>query len=289
MATKVDVYQIVTDQMITALEEGTVPWQRPWSASGGMPRNLKTGKPYRGVNVVILACAGHASPYWCTYKQAKAMGGQVRKGEKSTVIVFWKFLDSVDKETGKKRTVPLLRYYRVFNVSQCEGLEGRLPDDETADDSTPEVDPIDAADAIVDGWSDSPAILTDQSAAWYRPSTDEVGMPDRQSFTGSGEYYSTLFHELTHSTGHKDRLAREGLTSGVAAFGSQTYSKEELVAEMGAAFMCSLAGIEGVFDNSAAYVCSWIKKLKSDPKLIVQAGGQAQKAVDMITGTTFEK
>ena len=272
------IYERITDQIISKLEAGTIPWQKPWNG-GGMPKNLVSKKTYRGMNVFLLSCSSYSSPFWLTYKQAQDKGGQVRKGEKGTTVIFWKFLEK--KETDetddkKSKSVPMLKTYTVFNAEQCDGL--KLPE---SDKKPLDFHPIRECEKIVHGYQ-GPEIKHEEPRAFYRPSTDMVNMPKAETFRSNEEYYSTLFHELAHSTGHDSRLARD---IGHSQFGSATYSKEELVAEMSSAMLCGIAGIENrTIDNSAAYIQSWLKVLKSDKKLLVSAGGQAQKACDMIAG-----
>jgi len=273
------VYGVVTDRIVSLLERGTVPWHQPWR--GGPPVNLVSRKRYRGINPLILVSTGFAFPFWLTYKQAQELGGNVRKGERSTPIVFFKDwrISETDRETGEKRarTLPVLRYYNVFNVAQCEGIE--VPEIERG-----EIQPIDACERIARDMPNAPAIRTGEARAWYAPALDTVNMPARELFeTGEG-YYATLFHELTHSTGHKSRLDRDSIGKR-AAFGSADYSREELIAEMGAAFLCGHAGIEtATIENAAAYIAGWLAKLRGDSKLVVQAASAAQRAADYILG-----
>ena len=289
---KRDVYQIVTDKIITLLESGTIPWKKPWrGGAAAMPKNAVSKKPYRGVNVWLLTMTadamGYNSAYWLTYKQAKDLGGNVRKGEKSSLVVFWKFLDiqKIDKETGEKYTdqVPFLRYYNVFNADQCDDV--KVPVEETTTEPDLVFEPIQACENIVEHMPNRPEIVHDNvSRAYYRPSADLVHMPNKEKFTGIEEYYSTLFHELTHSTSHETRLNRKDNTR-IAAFGDADYSKEELVAEMGAAYLCGMSDIEtAIIENTVAYIQNWLKALRNDKKLVVHAAGQAQKAADYILG-----
>ena len=270
------VYSIVTEQILKQLESGVAPWHRPWTTQ--MPKNLVSGRGYRGINVFLLASNGYGSPYWLTYKQATERGGHVRKGEHGARVVFWKIgtreTQEPDGDTIERKSI-LLRYYTVFNVEQCEGI--------TAPDSTRTVNPIEECERIVQAMPNPPAMEQD-GRAWYRPSTDTVGMPSRNAFNSSEEYYTTLFHELTHSTGHAKRVGRDGIEK-LNTFGSESYSKEELIAEMGAAMLCGVAGIERrTLSNSAAYLKSWIDVLKSDARMVVSAASQAQKAADFIQG-----
>lgn len=286
------VYEIVTERILEKLEQGTIPWQRPWSG-GGCPKNLVSGKEYRGVNVLLLGSQDFTSPYWVSYKQAKQLGGTVRKGERSTPCIFWKFLardteNPVTGETKKTKQIPLVRYYSVFNVEQCDGITHKRLEAKTEEPAP--FNPIEAAEAIVSGYPDPPTIAHDGGAsAYYRPRTDTIHLPERETFNSEGAYYATIFHEMTHSSGHESRLARPGVGNSIR-HASHEYSQEELVAEMGAAFLLAEARIDSdsLTDNSAAYVASWLKALKADPKLVVLAGAQAQRAVDHITGREFE-
>ncbi len=283
---KKDVYEIVTDRIIALLEQGVVPWQKPWSVpgGGGFHRNLVSKKPYRGINVWLLLGSGYATPWWVTYKQAKTLGGQVRKGERGTPVVFWRILEKETGQTNEKGEpivdkIPLLRYYTVFNVEQCDGLEDRIPE---AAKPSADFTPIEVCGRVVDGWEEKPEIKFGGSHAFYIAGTDYIGCPKPEHFKTSEAFYSTLFHELSHSTGHKDRLNRKSLVEH-DGFGGNNYSQEELVAELGASCLCGFCGIENVvIDNSAAYIKNWLAKLKDDRKLLVYAAAQAQKAADLI-------
>lgn len=276
-----DIAQEITDRLVAALDEGIIPWERPWSVGASAPRNLD-GRLYRGINVWLLASAPYASPFWGTFRQIKSKGGSVRKGERGTAVVFWKFIDGKDKETGEKVRIPLLRHYVVFNVEQTDGLDLSAF---TVDAPTKSFDPIARAEEIVSGWSGCPPILYGGDRACYAPTLDVVRMPARESFRDEPSFYSTLFHELTHATGHESRLAR---TFG-ESFGTETYAREELVAEFGASMLSGHAGfVERTIESSKAYVQSWAAKLRSDKRLAISAAAAAQKAVDLILGTTFE-
>jgi antirestriction protein ArdC len=275
-------YEVVTESIIKQLESGVAPWRKPWRTE--MPANLVSKKEYRGINVFLLAFQGYGSRYWLTYRQAQSLGGTVSKGQHGSKVVFWKFDEyrkenSETGETGNRKSI-LLRYYTVFNLEQCEGIKSPEP--------LPAIHPIERCESIVEQMPNRPSLERD-SKACYRPSTDTVGMPARSAFHSAEEYYSTFFHELTHSTGHPSRVGREGIMAH-NPFGSEDYSKEELVAEMGAAMLCGVAGIESrTLDNSASYLQSWINRLRSDSRLIVSAASQAQKAADYIlSGTAAE-
>lgn len=292
-AEKFDAYQVVTDQIIALLEAGTAPWRKPWAATGGMPVSLSTGKLYRGVNPFLLQMSamtnGYSSPFWGTYKAIAEKGGQVRKGEKSTVVVFWKTYPDkteTDPVTGKPKTRFVLRAFRVFNAEQADGLPAEFFP--APADIVP-VDQIESCQAVADRYlaNGGPAVTHAGERACYSPTTDDLTMPPRDLFTGGEEYYSTLFHELGHSTGHSSRLNRPELQT-FAHFGDRNYSREELVAEMTSAFLAGATGISpAVVDNSAAYLASWVRVLKGDNKLVIGAAGQAQKAADLIQGISW--
>ena len=293
---KPNIYKIVTERIIASLRDGIIPWEKPWQAlhfSGSpFPRNFRTGKPYRGVNVFLLWASPYSYPFWLTFKQAKELNGSVRKGEKGRQIVFYKQLRDPRKNANardeEKEQAPfVLCYYTVFNVEQCDGLTLPEIEEPTAKGETRTDE---NCESIVTGWANRPALhLTSETdhGAYYRPGTDSVHMPARSRFVDAPHYYSTLFHELVHSTGHERRLNR----AFGAHFGDELYSKEELVAEMGAAYLCTIAGIanEHTDRNTTAYIQSWITRLEEDDRLIVQAAANAQKAVDLIVGLTFEE
>jgi len=245
-----------------------------------MPRNLVTKKPYRGINVFLLLAMSYESPFWLTFRQAVQLGGTVRKGEKACPVVFWKPMTIEDAESGTERVVPLLRCYHVFNTAQCDGI-GDTP---SVAMSAPEPGILYAKlDAIVAGMPAPPEIKHGFVCAHYSPSDDVVGMPSRERFDTKEAYYSTLFHELIHSTGHERRLNRP--LTFISGYGRDPYCKEELIAEMGAAFLCAHAEIvEETMRNSAAYIDGWLKQLRKDKTLVVQAAAQAQKAADFILG-----
>jgi antirestriction protein ArdC len=276
---RVDTYQLVTDRIIEQLERGVAPWRKPWS--GGLaPQNLASGHEYRGINVFVLGCCTpYGSPFWVTFKQAKALGGSVKKGEKGWPIVFWSWKER-DRADGTKERYGILRRFTVFNAqAQCEGIE--VPE---ICEQDPSWDPIEAAEEIVSGYKNGPVVEVGGFGAVYSPINDRVTMPREECFESAEEYYCTLFHELGHSSGHRDRLAREGVTN-LCSFGSHEYGKEELVAEMTAAYLCGEAGIvQTTMENSAAYIGGWLAKLRNDKRLVVQAAAQAQKAADWILG-----
>ena len=274
---KAQICEQITERIETLLATGVVPWHKPWKASTGLPRNLVTNQPYRGINVFLLMSMSYESPHWLTFRQAIQLGGSVKKGEKACPIVFWKQTTIEDKETEKQRKIPMLRLYYVFNIAQCEGLKAS---------PAAEVVPLITTSAaeIVAGMPQPPIIKHGMTRAYYSPSDDTVGMPERKRFETEDAYHATLFHELVHSTGHASRLKRASIMER-NGFGSMPYCKEELVAELGSAFLCGYAEIiDRTIDNSAAYIEGWLDSLKDDPTLIVYAAAQAQKAADFILG-----
>lgn len=255
-----------------------------------MPKSVSTGKNYRGINVFLLAITswaqGYESDYWATFNQISKQQGNVRKGEKSTLVVFWKQAATTDKESGEEITIPVLRHYNVFNAEQCEGLVA--PDQVAIEMPVEPFIPIEEAARIVDGYPNPPTIEQGGGSASYLPRLDRVKIAQPECFETRESYYATLFHELAHSSGHSSRLAR-GLDENLAPFGSPDYSKEELVAEMGSAFLCAASGISPpTIEQSAAYIDGWRKKLTNDKKLVVQAAGQGQRAADHILSVTFD-
>ena len=270
----IDVYQMVTDRIIEQLEKGVIPWRKPWRGNPAM--NYVTRKPYRGVNPMILPHSGE----YLSFLQAKELGGCVKKGEKGSIVVFFKPLEVEDNQTGEKKNIPFLKYSTVFHLSQIEGIPTKLPPFVLSD-----VQPIEAAKKVIDGYTARSGVcfnhVIGNDRAYYQPSTDTITLPEIGQFTSANDYYSVTFHEAAHSTGHKTRLNRN---IGTSTFGSQKYSEEELVAEIAAAMLMNETGIEisGTFENSAGYIKSWLTKLRDDKKMIMTASSAAQKAADLI-------
>lgn len=282
-----NVFETVTEQILSHLDKGIIPWRKPWTSKIRLPLNLVTGKKYRGINIWLLLASSYASPYWLTFNQAKTLGGTIKKGEKSSIVVFWNFkeVEEVNKDTGEleKKNIPFLKYYRVFNVLQCEGITYHDQPEES------HLDPIAEAEAIIEGYKGRPEIKHGFTKACYNPIEDVVKMPNKSAFVNPAGFYNVLFHEEIHGTGHSTRLNRETLTTP-APFGSKNYAREELVAEMGAAYLCGISGIaHATIENSAAYIQGWRDSISKDSKLVVLAAAQAQKAVNYITGKQEEE
>lgn len=296
---KIDPYEVVTEKIIALLEQGTAPWHQPWDNKGPaagvpFPMSMSSRRPYRGINIWLLAAAamehGYRSPWWGTYKQITERGGQVRKGEKSELVILWKPFTVVDKETGKEEKRSMLRTFRVFNAEQADGLDDLIPApaDEPADDEARDIEQIEACEAALAAYYlTGPGLAFRGDVAYYSPSEDRVQIPDRDQFHSASAFYGTWFHETVHSTGHADRLDREGIANLPAGhrFGDALYSKEELVAEMGAAFLAGRTGIAAdTLPASASYLAHWVEVLRGDKRLVIAAAAQAQRAVDLILG-----
>ena len=293
---KRDIYQEVTDRVIRKLEEGTAPWRCEWNRYGAA-RNVVSGTVYSGINFFMLNFfPSFPVPYYLTYKQAQEMGGQVRKGAKSEKVYFFKRLykdqdgrkvsDEVANElrgTGELTAIPYLKVFSIFNVQDVEGIDFDIPELAVHDH------PLDErCEQLIGKVANPPQFVTeDVNGAWYEPRRDVINLPPLGAFSSPEAYYSTLFHELTHSTGHATRLNRETI-AGKIDRKSAGYAREELTAEMGAAFLRGHAGINlpEVFDNSAAYIADWLKHLRNDKELVFSAAAQAQKAVDYLLGVS---
>ena len=271
---KESLYEIITNRIIDELESGIIPWRKPWIASG-QAISRSTSKPYSLLNQMLLGRGGE----YVTFKQVQDEGGRIKKGEKASMVVFWKWIEQEDEEIKEKKKIPYLRYFNVFHIDQCEGIKAKH-----AEPLPQAVEPDAAAEAIIADYlkrSGVKLIHEEGNRAFYRPSSDSVTLPLVDQFKNTAEYYGTAFHELTHSTGHESRLNR---LHTVAAFGSEDYSKEELIAEIGAAALVNHAGLETVdsFKNNAAYIQNWLQALRNDKRFIVSAAGKAEKAVNMI-------
>lgn len=269
---------MITERILAKMEQGQIPWRKPWAGSKGAVSHI-TGKPYSLLNQILLDFGGE----YITYKQAQAEGGQVKKGAKGIPVVFWKQYEKKDEETGEIEYIPVLRYYTVFNINDVDGIEPKH------EPETPvkHANPVDYAEQIIKYYQTRENITIHReepsSRAFYRPATDEITVPRMEQFADTAEYYSVVFHEMTHSTGAANRLNRK--FGKKYSFGADdNYSKEELVAEIGAASLvnhCNLETDES-FTNSAAYIQGWSKALKEDTTLIIAAAGKAEKAYQFV-------
>ena len=279
-----DIYTEVTNRIVAALEQGTPPWVCPWRQGSALPNNLATGKAYRGVNVLILAVEAMSRNFtdnrWLTFRQANTLGARVRQGEHGTAIVFYRMheindtTDGFEELSGEVRKIPLLKTYVVFNADQLNGLPDRfvLP-------PLQPWQPLDVAEQLIT--QTDALICHGGNQAFYRPSSDTIQLPPMSSFAHADDYYATALHELTHWTGHSTRLNR----LSVQRQGVDAYAFEELVAEIGAAFLCAHCGLDGVVEH-ASYIATWLDALRRDKRLIFVAAGAAQKAADLVRGTT---
>jgi antirestriction protein ArdC len=329
---KFDIYQVVTDTVLDALDKDIMPWRKPWVARNGrggdvvaMHQNLVSKRRYTGINPFLLEITaltrGYSSPYWLTYNQLKKKKGELLPGQAGnaggpgpTLVIFWKVstfepkpgnrctrchqgklnarrvCDKCKKEAPKRASSFTLRYYNVWNIEQTT-LDAPAPAEPVEDEpEEPQVDPIAAADAILRDMPTPPRVNYGGNRAFYQPAFDRIGMPERNQFKSSESFYSTLFHEHVHATGHEDRVNRKDAFGH--SFGSPEYAREELIAEMGAAMLCAIAGVENEIDQSVSYIRNWMSKadyeaaLKNDKKLVVFAAARAQKAADYILGET---
>ncbi len=294
MKSRKQAYERIADRVIECLDKGSIPWRKSWTSPNGMHRNAISGRPYRGTNILSVAITsmaeGYGSPLWLTYKQAKAAGGNIVKGQHGTPVVFWKPGNKYSKrnpETGETedRTGLLCIGYTVFNIEQTEGV--KLPARETEKPAAREHEPIDAIDRIMFAYvnaGEGPTCIHSNSfEAYYKPSKDWIMCPAPARFESPEAYYATLAHEAGHSTGHGSRLARPGVTDPTA-FGTHQYGCEELVAEMTSCMLLGIAGVETeqTVSNAGAYLRGWIETIKEDPKIIMSAAQRAQKAADLI-------
>jgi antirestriction protein ArdC len=286
-----EIYQKVTDKILECLEAGDMKWVQNWSGTG-LPKNFVSKKMYRGINVLMLMMhmqsGGFKQPFYLTFKQAQTLKGSVKKGSKGTMVVYFKTFKvcgtcrKVAKECAcpqaqqKHHDVPMMRYYHLFNIEQTEGIE--IPEQQKID-----FKPIEACESIAKAYlPELAAFVQEGQQAFYRPGTDVLTMPKKEDFKSEEDYYCVLFHELTHSTGHKKRLDRPGVVDA-SIFGTATYSKEEVIAELGSSFLCGYVGIDkNLLENNAAYIQHWIKNMREDNKFIFKAASEAQKAADLI-------
>lgn len=283
-------YEIITNKILDAMKNGTCPWHKPWhSQSGNDYRSFASGKPYSFLNSMLLMVQGKDAGEFLTLKQCNALGGKIKKGSKSALVCFF---SNVEKEyikddgtTGKER-FPVLKWYLVFHTNDCEGIDPKRVNELPLINE--DIEPIEAGEKILHDYlhiKEAPKFRDNGNEAWYSPSMDEICVPNINRYDNPAEYYSTAFHEAVHSTGHQSRLNRKMATLRAAARGTE-YSREELVAEIGSAYLCHTAGIEdkAAFNNSVAYLQGWMKHLANNPKDFVVAAGRAEKAARYILG-----
>jgi len=278
------VHDIVLEKILQQLEKGEIPWKKGWIEAP--PINYVTRNPYTGINVLLLSKGGE----YLTFRQIQQLGGRIKKGAKAEIVVFFKpytkIVEEEDPETGEvienEKELLVLRYYHVFHLSDIEGIPSKL--------KKVEHNPLQEAEKIIAGYKDAPKITHDDpNEAYYNAAKDLINVPEKGLFYDIYEYYSTLFHEIIHSTGHPKRLGRFKEDEG-DIFGSETYSLEELVAEIGAAMLCQHAKIvEKTIKNNTAYIQAWLKQLQNNKHWIFTAAGRAQRAVDYVLGIKPEE
>ena len=274
---KTNVYQKVTNLILNQLRHGKIPWRKSWQSL--QPMNFISKNAYQGINYLILSCHDFASPYFLTFNQAKQKGGTILKGSKGLPVVFWKLLEGIQENTKgelKNSHIPFIKNSTVFNLTQTDLYK---------EDEPQQLEERPGAEDLLNSLSFIPPIKNNLERAFYSPTLDYISVPPLKQFSGVNEYYSTLFHEVIHSTGHSTRLNRF-LPSDYK--GSESYSFEELVAEIGSAFLCSMCGIDNTLNNSTAYIQAWLSRLQDDEKLIIKASTQAKNAVNFLLNKSAE-
>jgi antirestriction protein ArdC len=271
---------IVNEKLQAALAAGVVPWKKPWRVRGIRNQNLVTGHEYRGINAVLTALSGFASPYWLTFKQCAARGGKVKQGEHGTIVTFWTFLESKTEKAkdGKPKKFPFLRYYTIFNVLQCEGIEAPSAAEDINTGYRPEGDAQDIMMAYLE--REKIRLFRGGNRAFYNMVEDSIALPDPEQFAGAEGYWNTAFHEAAHSTGVEPRLKRDTLLDRT----EKNRAREELVAEIAACYLCNESGVEPDFGNSAAYIANWSNAVGEDPMLFITAASRAEAAAEYVLG-----
>ncbi len=290
--TRRDLYQEVTDKIIRLIEQGVASWRRTWSTYG-LARNYATGHIYTGINLILMNNTSHSIPYFMTFNQVQERGGKIRKGAKAEMVIYFNvyYKDGNDQTLSREQArtssdhgeeiqiLKFIKYYNVFNIADIEGIDSEISEIELKPNEK-----IAVCECIIDQMPNRPEVrILEGNRAFYSPTYDFVTTPPIRQFESSGAFYATFFHELIHSTGHSSRLAREEVMNP-QVYGTKPYGREELVAEMGASFLCSTAQIDydDIMENNAAYLAGWIGILKEDNKIIFKAAAEAQKAADFI-------
>lgn len=289
-----DIYQMVSDTIIRQIETGIPPWKKPVltvrfedGTTFNRPCNFVTKRPYEGINTFLLSCTPHSVPMFLTFNQVQNLKASIKKGSKGYIVVFWNkdtYTETDTEGNEKTKTRYFLKYHKVFNIEDTT-IDYQKYVARESEKPKREAVKIEACEAIIRGYKDAPAVFSTDKDMCYFPKSDKIGIPPFTRFKKGVEYYHVLFHEMIHSTGHRSRLNREGIEA-YTGFGSASYSKEELIAELGAAFLNKLTGIEtpDLVTNSAAYIEGWLRPLKNDKKFFFEACANAAKAVDHITG-----
>lgn len=294
MSSTTETYEKITASLLSLIEKGDLlPWQKSWKGTDEFARSMATGKLYRGMNRWVLTLTAQAngwSPWFGTYKQIEALGGQVRKGEKSSLAILWKPMETIDKATGLPKKFMFLKMFAIFSASQADNLPEKFYAKPDPADVTAEVN--ETAQHVFDAYVSAQGIPVGYGGnrAFYSPAQDRIQLPLREAFAGTEEFYGTAFHEAAHSTGHKSRLNRDELND-MKAFGDHAYSREELVAELTSSLVLGTLGLDkpAVTENQAAYLKGWMSKIASDPQAFVWAAGKAEHAADMVLGITTTK
>lgn len=291
---KVDLYQQVTNRIITHLEKGEIPWRKTWSGYG-LARNLATNHIYTGINMILMNCLPYPIPYYMTFKQVQEKGGRIKQGAKAELVFYFNILfkDKADNTISKEqasilerqgaevKVLKYLKYYNVFNIKDIEGIEYASPDI-----TLNPHEKLERCENIILNMPNAPEMIhQDLSQAYYNKVHDFVNMPEIGQFQSPEEYYVTFFHELAHATGHQKRVNRPGITEA-EKFGDKKYSEEELIAEMAASFLSAQVSIDydPIIENTAAYLQGWLKVLKEDKMFIFKVAAEAQKAADYVLG-----
>ena len=285
MSNNAETYERITNQIVSLIDsDGLLPWQKPWNGTAEFARSMSSGKLYNGINRWVLTLTAQAngwSPWFGTYKQITELGGQVRKGEKSSTAILWKPVKKV--VDGVEDSFLILRTFNVFSASQADGLPEKFYAKPEGNDFELDLD----AQGVFDAYTEAYGIPVSYGGgqAFYQPKADSITLPLVETFKGSAEFHATAFHEAAHSTGHASRLNRPGVVD-FDHFGSHNYSREELVAELGSALVLGALGLDNpkLIENQAAYLKSWKSALKDDPQAIVWAAGRAEKAANLILG-----
>ena len=275
-----NIYQKITDMIIEKLQKGTIPWAKTWRSS--YPKNFVSGLEYKGINIMLLGMQDYDSNYWLTFKQVKDLGGSVKKDEKATLVCFWKPIVKISEHAFDESTADvhfLLRYYNVFNLNQVNIPDEVIQRKNIISTNTK----ITEAEDIIKGYKNPPEISINNMIPnpRYMPRLDKIEIQSIDNFNTSDDYYASLYHELSHSTGAKHRLARRGIIDTIQ-FASENYSKEELISEISASYLCNISGIHKTIDNQSSYIANWLQVLNNDNRMILIAASQAQKAVEHI-------
>lgn len=277
---KLKPYEIINNKFIEMLEKGVAPWRQPWkSRQKGLAENIISGKKYTGCNFFITNIQEFKSSKWGTFQQFKKLGGQVKKGEKGTPIIFYTQIEK-EKEDGEKESIPFAKLSYIFNLDQVEGIQIEEKQNVKLNDN----ESIEACENIIKNFPlGFPKAEHKEDRAFYQPCLDIINLPEIGLFSNAQEYYHTYFHEAIHATGHERRLKREGVTQS-NYFGSECYSKEELIAELGASYMSAHCGIDtDIIENSSSYIAGWLKVLKENPRYITQSSAKAWQAFQYLT------